>query len=137
MPRNGDRRNAASSEQVVELTNKLDQFVLKVTDSNARTDESIKSMKDRLFGGEGHKGMIEYFNEQFVQIKADALTKAKDSDLKELTTAVTEKAKDSDLKDLRKDHDQLNNKVVWYTGILAAIQFLILIGATLFAAWHH
>jgi hypothetical protein len=121
MPRNGDRRAGASSEQLVELTNKLDQFVLKVTDSNARTDESIKSMKDRLFGGEGHKGMIEYFNQEFVDIKAEVANKAQASDLKELT----------------KDFESLKNRVTWYAGILAAIQFLIMAAATAYAGWHH
>jgi len=121
MARTGDRRNAASSEQVVELTNKLDQFILKVTDANARTDESIKSMKDRLFGGEGHKGMIEYFNQEFVDLKADTANKAKDADLKELA----------------KEHEALDKKVTWYTGILAAIQFIITVGVALYAAWHH
>ena len=137
MARTGDRRNAASSEQVVELTNKLDQFILKVTDANARNDEAVKSMKDRLFGGEGHKGMIEYVNQELVNIKADAVNKAKDADLKALATDVAVRAKDADLKELTKDHDRLDKKVVWYTGILAAIQFLIMVGATLYAAWHH
>ncbi len=120
MPRSGDRRQGASAEQVVELANKLDQFVLNVTDNHARNDESIKSMKDRLFGGEGHKGMIEYFNQELVDIKAD----------------VANKAQLSDLKDLTKDFESLKNKVTWFAGILAAVQFIITIGIAFYAAWH-
>lgn len=83
----------------------LSDLVEKVT----KIDTTLDILSGRLFGQDGQVGALSYMDTQH----------------KELVSQVASKASDDDLKDLSNKHDELNQKVTWFTGVGATIIFLI------------